>query len=81
MKSAVISTSTEKVIEMASEKSSRKAGKGRMSTTMIAMTPKARARSPRLARSAIRLRGVIPEMPRLPSIPFAGAALLASLIH
>jgi len=81
MKSAVIRTSTEKVIEMASEKSSRKAGRGRMSTTMIAMTPSARARSPRLERSVITLPGVIPEMPRLPNNPFGGGALVASLIQ
>ncbi len=80
MKSAVISTSTAKVIEIAREKSSRKAGNGKMRTTMIVITPSASARSPRFATSAITLPGVIPARPNPASIPFFGAALLASLI-
>ncbi len=67
MKRAVMSTRTEKVIEIASEKSSMKAGIGRIRTTMIVRTPKARARSPRLPISAnMPLRVSPPGEPNVP---------------
>ena len=51
MNSDVIRISTEKVIEMASEKSSSSGGSGRISTTRMASTPTARPRSPRFIRA------------------------------
>src|SRR5215213_10017828 len=51
MNSAVIRISTERIIEMASAKSSSSAGSGRIRTIRMVSTPTASARSPRLARS------------------------------
>ena len=48
MNSAVIRISTERMIEIASARSSSIGGSGRISTTRISITPIARARSPRL---------------------------------
>ena len=69
MNRAVISTSTEKVIEMASEKSSRNAGIGRIRTTMIVMMPMASARSPRLERLFSTPSGERPGRPKPLSAP------------
>ncbi len=49
MNSTVIRISTEKAMETASERSSIQLGIGRMRTTRIAVTPSARATSPRLS--------------------------------
>src|SRR6187431_2633073 len=51
MNNAVIRISTEKMIEIASEKSSSNGGSGRMSTTRMVSTPTASARSPRLKKA------------------------------
>ena len=61
---------------MASEKSRRNAGRGRINTTMIAMTPRARARSPRLARPAIREPGVMPSKSKYFGVEFEGLGLV-----
>jgi hypothetical protein len=75
MNSDVIRISTEKVIEMASEKSSSSGGSGKMSTTRIAIMPTANAMSlrrsmvPRSARresaadAALSRAEVVPVMP------------------
>ena len=55
MKRAVSSTSTENMIESASNRSSRIGGSGRMRTTRMAMTPKAMSTS--LWRSALPIAG------------------------
>ena len=51
MNSAVIRISTEKMIEIASAKSSSIGGSGRISTTRMVITPIASAMSPRFDRS------------------------------
>ena len=48
MNSAVIRISTDRMIEMASARSSSSGGSGRISTTRMVSTPMASARSPRL---------------------------------
>lgn len=73
MNSAVISTSTDRMIESASSMSSSRLGNGKMSTTRMPMTPIARNRSGRL-RS-------FPIPPRLISKPPpAAAAVVTSVI-
>ena len=81
MKSAVIRMRTEKVIEMASAKSSRKAGIGRISTTMIVMMPMASARSPRLERLFSTPSGVRPGKPKALNIPPVLLLVDASLMR
>ena len=66
MNSAVIRISTEKMIEIASATSSSIGGSGRISTTRIAITPIASARSPRLS--------MVPISPRLGSANFGAPA-------
>src|SRR3546814_19262659 len=49
MKTTVIRMRTDRVIDMASKRSSNQAGSGRMRTTRIAVTPSASAMSPRVS--------------------------------
>jgi hypothetical protein len=52
MNSAVMRINTEKMMEIASEKSSSSGGSGRISTTRMVRTPIASAISPRLKKGA-----------------------------
>ena len=61
MNSDVIRIRTEKVIEMASAKSSRTGGSGRIRTTRIVIMPTASAMSPRLSRLPRSLRRLSPN--------------------
>ncbi len=68
MKSDVIRISTEKMIEMASEKSSSSGGSGRISTTRMVSTPMARPMSPRRKSAAIsERRGSLKPPARCPA--------------
>ena len=76
MNNAVIRIRTEKMIEIASEKSSSSGGSGRISTTRMVSTPMASARSPRLKNA--------PMSPRpgslMPLTAFAGAAVMSLML-
>lgn len=71
MNRAVIITSTEKVMEMASAKSSIQDGIGRMRTTMIVITPSASASSERAPMAAPML---LSDRPANRPPPAAGAS-------
>ena len=79
MNSAVIRISTEKMIEMASAKSSSSGGSGRISTTRMVSTPTASPRSPRFIR-APRLPRPGRLMPRGAPAAAVGAAVVMSLM-
>ncbi len=77
MNSAVIRISTEKVIEMAREKSSSHRGIGRISTTRTVTNPSARMMSPRVRRKpAIASSGLAP--PEAAGVPVVELAAWAS---
>src|SRR5450631_2286648 len=77
MNSAVIRIRIDSVIEMASDRSSSIGGSGRISTTRIASTPKASAKSPRLSSTPIS-----PMVGNLNlSVVGADAAVVVSLIR
>ncbi len=73
MNNAVIRISTEKMIEIASAKSSSSGGSGRISTTRMVSTPTASAISPRLKKAPIS------PMPGslMPPMLVAGAAVMS----
>ena len=76
MNNAVIRMSTEKMIEIASEKSNSSGGSGRISTTRMVSTPTASAMSPRLKKA--------PMSPRpgslIPLTALAGAAVMSLML-
>ena len=76
MNSAVMRIKTKKMMETASEKSSRSGGSGRIRTTRMVRTPTASAMSPRLKKA--------PMSPSpgslMPLTAFAGAAVMSLML-